>query len=103
MIVLTRFNSERIAVNADLVARVETSPDTRVTMIDGSRYIVTESMADVIRLIEEYKARVLALARSVPDIADRAPLELVRRSPRDTDPDGDRPVDVTPLPAPRTK
>jgi flagellar protein FlbD len=104
VIVLTRFNSERIAVNADLVARVETSPDTRVTMIDGSRYIVTESMADVIRLIEEYKARVLALARSLPDVTDRAPLELVRRAPRDTtEPDDGRPVDVTPLPAPRTK
>ena len=72
MIVLTRFSSERIAINADLVARVETNPDTRVTLIDGSRYIVTEPMEVVIRLVEEHKARVLALARSLPAPAARA-------------------------------
>lgn len=101
MIVLTRFSSERIAINADLVARVETNPDTRVTLIDGSRYIVTESMEDVIRLVEEHKARVLVLAQSLPIVGERASLEIV---PTRTDPaTDDRDPRVTPLPAPRTK
>ncbi len=103
MIVLTRFSSERIAINADLVARVETNPDTRVTLIDGSRYIVTEPMEVVIRLVEEHKARVLALARSLPTAVERAPLRgrpvRTRRRPRPRRPPG-RP---RPLPDPRTK
>ena len=102
MIVLTRFSSERIAINADLVARVETNPDTRVTLIDGSRYIVSESMEDVIRLVEEHKARVLVLAQSLPVTAERTPLGIV--PPRtDPVPEDRAPVSVTPLPAPRTK
>ena len=103
MIVLTRFSSERIAINADLVARVETNPDTRVTLIDGSRYIVTEPMEVVIRLVEEHKARVLALARSLPTAVERAPLEVVRSAPDDAPAPGDRPVALAPLPDTRTK
>lgn len=100
MIVLTRFSSERIAINADLVARVETNPDTRVTLIDGSRYIVSESMEDVIRLVEEHKARVLVLAQSLPVTAERTPLGIVPTRPEQTS-DDRTPVAVTQLPAPR--
>ncbi|MFC7880085.1 flagellar FlbD family protein [Isoptericola sp. NPDC057391] len=99
MIVLTRYSAERIALNADLVTRVENGPDTRVTLIDGSRYIVSEPMDVVIRLIEEYKARVLALARTLPDEPARAPLELVRPAAPTHD---DQPV-VTPRSHPRRK
>ncbi|MCA5895126.1 flagellar FlbD family protein [Isoptericola sp. NEAU-Y5] len=78
MIVLTRFSAERIAINADLVARVETNPDTRVTLIDGSRYIVTEPMEEVIRLVEEHKARVLAMARALPETDGPRPVAGTR-------------------------
>jgi flagellar protein FlbD len=99
VIVLTRFSSERIAINADLVSRVETNPDTRVTLIDGSRYIVTETMQDVIRLVEEHKARVLVLAQALTGAGERAPLGVVPDRP---EPPSDRaPVAVTPLPTPR--
>ncbi|GAA3227558.1 flagellar FlbD family protein [Oerskovia jenensis] len=100
MIVLTRFSSERIAINADLVARVETNPDTRVTLIDGSRYIVTESMEDVIRLVEDHKARVLLLAQSMSITGERTPLGIVPTR-TETEADDRAPVAVTPLPAPR--
>ncbi|GAA1412304.1 MULTISPECIES: flagellar FlbD family protein [Oerskovia] len=100
MIVLTRFSSERIAINADLVARVETNPDTRVTLIDGSRYIVTESMEDVIRLVEEHKARVLLLAQSMTVTNERTPLGIVPDRPEPAAHDR-VPVPVTPLPTPR--
>jgi flagellar protein FlbD len=100
VIVLTRFSSERIAINADLVSRVETNPDTRVTLIDGSRYIVTESMEDVIRLVEEHKARVLVLAQSLTGPGERVSLGIVPDR-ADPAPDDRAPVTVTPLPTPR--
>ncbi len=77
MIVVTRLNGKRFSVNADLVARLEANPDTTITLIDGSRYIVAEPMHYVIELIEDYKARVLVRARSVPERPDRPALEVV--------------------------
>ena len=45
MIILTRLNNSRFAVNPDLVERIHSNPDTTLTLVDGTTYIVTESMA----------------------------------------------------------
>ncbi|WP_402372843.1 flagellar FlbD family protein [Isoptericola rhizosphaerae] len=112
MIVLTRFSAERIAINADLVARVETNPDTRVTLVDGSRYIVTEPMEEVIRLVEEHKARVLALARALPETGGHLPADTTRpglsavpaiRDTTEGAPGSSDPAAANPFNAPRTK
>ena len=44
MIVVTRLNGPRFAVNPDLLQRVESTPDTILTLIDGTKYIVEESL-----------------------------------------------------------
>ena len=45
MIVLTRLNRSRFAVNPDLIERVQATPDTTITMVDGATFVVTETMA----------------------------------------------------------
>ena len=60
MIVVTRLNGPRFAVNPDLLQRVESTPDTILTLIDGTKYIVTESLEDVTELVVRYRARVAA-------------------------------------------
>lgn len=60
MIVVTRLNGPRFAVNPDLLQRVESTPDTILTLIDGTKYIVSESMEQVTDLVVEYRARVVA-------------------------------------------
>lgn len=62
MVEVTRLNGSRFALNPDLIARVHESPDTTIVMLDGSRYIVVESMHEVIERIEGARARVLVLA-----------------------------------------
>ncbi|MFZ7087973.1 flagellar FlbD family protein [Curtobacterium sp. RRHDQ10] len=69
MIVVTRLNDSRFAVNPDLVERIQESPDTTLIMVDGAKYIVTETMAEVIDLIAQYRARIVSLAYSEPDVA----------------------------------
>ena len=64
MIVVTRLNRTRFAVNPDLVERIQAAPDTTITMIDGAPFVVTESMAEVIERIVRFRARVLAAAAS---------------------------------------
>ena len=62
MIVVTRLNDSTFAVNPDLVERIHESPDTTLVMVDGAKYIVTESMAEVIDMIARYRARIVSLA-----------------------------------------
>ncbi|MBF0672312.1 MAG: flagellar FlbD family protein [Salinibacterium sp.] len=64
MIVVTRLNDRQFAINPDLIERIHASPDTTLVMVDGAKYIVTESMAEVIERIALYRARVIALAHS---------------------------------------
>jgi len=101
VITLTRLSGKQFALNSDLIERVEANPDTTVTLIDGSRYIVRESVATVSDLVEEYRARMLARTRTVPVAPVRPTLEVVQ----DTQGAGTpaHPAQVTPIPAPRTK
>ena len=66
MIVVTRLNNTRFAVNPDLIERIQSSPDTTLTLVSGTSYIVTESMDDVIEMIASYRAGVIARARAMP-------------------------------------
>jgi flagellar protein FlbD len=63
MIILTRLNNSQFAVNPDLVERMHSNPDTTLTLVDGTTYIVTESMDEVIELMARYRAKVISLAR----------------------------------------
>jgi flagellar protein FlbD len=68
MIVLTRLNRSRFAVNPDLIERVQATPDTTIIMVDGATFVVTETMDDVIAQIIRFRAGVLAAAAGM--IAD---------------------------------
>ncbi|WP_246017936.1 flagellar FlbD family protein [Amnibacterium kyonggiense] len=65
MILLTRLNGTTFAVNPDLVERIQEQPDTTVVLVDGTTFIVTETIDEVIDEIAEYRARVIALAHSM--------------------------------------
>jgi flagellar protein FlbD len=57
---VTRLNGERFALNPDLIERVEAHPDTVVFLVDGTKYVVTESVDEVLLEIREYRAGILA-------------------------------------------
>ncbi len=59
MIIVTRLNGSEIVVNADLIETVEATPDTIVTLVDGTRYLVEESPAELVERIKTYRAAVL--------------------------------------------
>jgi uncharacterized protein YlzI (FlbEa/FlbD family) len=66
MIVVTRLNDSRFAVNPDLIERIHETPDTVLIMVDGAKYVVTEPMAEVIEMIARYRARIVSLAYDEP-------------------------------------
>lgn len=81
MIVLTRFHSgERFAVNPDLIERVEETPDTIITLTNGSKHVVQESIDEIAEAVQVFKATTLAIATRMaedPSVGATAHLRIV--------------------------
>jgi flagellar protein FlbD len=54
MIMVTRLNGTQYVINAELIRTVEALPDTTITLINGDRMIVSESMEEVVDRAIEY-------------------------------------------------
>jgi uncharacterized protein YlzI (FlbEa/FlbD family) len=80
MIVVTRLNDSRFAVNPDLIERIHETPDTVLIMVDGAKYVVTEPMAEVIEMIARYRARIVSLAYDEPSATAPASQALGNRT-----------------------
>lgn len=60
MIMLTRLNGQAFALNCDLVERIDITPDTVVTLVDGTKYLVAESAEEIIGLVRCFRASIVA-------------------------------------------
>lgn len=58
MIEVTSLNDRKILINAELIERVEESPDTVVTLTSGKKLIIKESRQEVKNLVILYKKEV---------------------------------------------
>ena len=58
MIWLTRLNGEKFVLNADHIEIVEANPDTTILLTNGDKYIVKETVEDVINEVIEYKRKI---------------------------------------------
>ena len=65
MIAVTRLNGSRFAVNPDLIERIQENPDTTLVMVGGATYVVREGLPEVIGLIADFRALVIATAQHV--------------------------------------
>ena len=65
MITVTRLNSDAFALNPDLIERVEATPDTVITLVDGTKYVVRESVEEIVYRVREAKASVIALSHAI--------------------------------------
>jgi len=70
VIMLTRLNGEQFALNCDLIERIEESPDTVLTLVDGKHIMVSERLSDIIDSIRLDRASVLAIAQDVANAVD---------------------------------
>jgi flagellar protein FlbD len=77
MIALTRLNGTRFAVNSDLIERVDASPDTVITLVDGTKYLVVESIDEVIDAVRSFRAAVVASSGQDPLTSAPSPLRIV--------------------------
>jgi flagellar protein FlbD len=61
MIRLTRINHATLVLNADMIEHVEITPDTVIAMMNGQKFMVTESADEVIRRVIDFR-RIIAKA-----------------------------------------
>jgi len=58
MIALRRLNNQSIMVNPDLIESLEATPDTVVTLTNGNKLIVRDTMDEIRDKIVEFKRRI---------------------------------------------
>ena len=68
MIRLTRINQAPFYLNSDLIEFIDTTPDTVITTVNGTKILVAEEAEEVMRRVVDYRRR------THPD-ADRRPPE----------------------------
>lgn len=72
MVSLTRITGTQFALNPDLIERVDSTPDTVITLVDGTKYLVRETIDEVVDAVLDYRARILAAAASFESAGETA-------------------------------
>jgi flagellar protein FlbD len=57
MIPLVRIDGSEVVVNADLIATVEKTPDTMLTLTTGHHILVKQTVEEVVSLVVNYRRR----------------------------------------------
>lgn len=63
MIEITRFNGSSLYINPELILSVEQTPDTVITMTNGDKFVVKESVSAIVERFMTYK-RATVLTRN---------------------------------------
>jgi flagellar protein FlbD len=58
LIRVTRLNGQQITLNAEIIECVEACPDTVISLATNNRYLVKESVDEVVEKVIEYRKRV---------------------------------------------
>ena len=72
MITLTRLSGSKFVLNSDLIERIDSTPDSVVTLIDGKKYVVCESLEDIIEAVRGYRSQVIAFGSQLAETPRRA-------------------------------
>ncbi len=61
MIRLTKLNRSSFVLNCELIETVESTPDTIISTINGKKYVVVESVDEVIDKVMQYKGNIIKI------------------------------------------
>lgn len=77
MISVTRLNGTALALNPSLIERIERTPDTVLSLTTGTKYVVVESVEEVVDRIIAFQASVIVTSeRMRRELADGADFAL---------------------------
>lgn len=55
MIHVTRINHMPLVLNSDLIEHIESSPDTIISLTNGQKMVVLETVDDIVRQVVEFR------------------------------------------------
>ena len=55
MVELTKLNNKKFVINSDLIETMEAMPDTTISLTTGNKFVVRESIPEVIHKIIEFR------------------------------------------------
>lgn len=63
MIKVKRLNDKEFVVNSELILYIEETPDTVITLTNGQKIVVTDSVDEVIDKVINYKTKIQPFVR----------------------------------------
>jgi flagellar protein FlbD len=69
MITLTRLSGSVFVLNSDLIERIDSTPDSVVTLIDGKKYVVREPLEAIVDAVRAYRSEVVAFGSQLVEAA----------------------------------
>jgi len=54
VIKLTKFNKDEFFINPCMIETIEKTPDSVITLINGKKYVVADSIEELLRSMEDY-------------------------------------------------
>ena len=61
MIEVTAMNNKKFVLNAEHIEKIEEVPETLITLTNGKKYIVLESIDEVVEEVLKYKNKIVTL------------------------------------------
>lgn len=58
MIRVTAMNNQEFVLNADHIEKIEETPETVITLTNGKKYLVLESVEEVVDEVLKYKNKI---------------------------------------------
>ncbi len=58
LITVNRLNGQAILINPHLIETIEATPDTVITLTTGKKYVVSDSVKNVIQEIIQYRQQI---------------------------------------------
>lgn len=59
MIRVTGMNNQEFILNADHIEKIEETPETVITLINGKKYLILESVEEVVNEVIKYKNKIV--------------------------------------------
>ncbi len=66
MIKLTSLSGEPFVLNCDFIETIESKPDTVIKLFNDKKYVVKESIDEVIERVVEYRKKIFSSIPRIP-------------------------------------
>ena len=73
MIMLTRLTGAPFALNPDLIERAEATPDTVLTLCDGTKLLVAETVDELVEKVRDYRSLIISRAELLATAPESTP------------------------------